>query len=97
MQCQDIFETIRIALVFLQQFENVTRLEFIAREHEINEEYKNALHCIEKNIAAIEKKVYEDYPTLCRRMREEYAAIFHQERYEAAIVVSVFSSFPFIT
>ena len=62
MQCQDIFETVRVTLVFLQQFENISRLEFIARSHEINVEYKNVLGSIEKSIVAIEKKVYENFP-----------------------------------
>ena len=86
MQCQEIFEAIRVALVFLQNFQSVSRLEFIAREYEINIQFQGVLDHIENRIVAIEKKVYDDYPTLCKRTREEYAKIFHQERYEAAIV-----------
>ena len=70
MQCQEIFEAIRVALVFLQNFQSVSRLEFIAREYEINIQFQGVLDHIENRIVAIEKKVYDDYPTLCKRTRE---------------------------
>ena len=70
-QCEDIFDSIREALVFLEGFEKVSRLEYIAREHDIKVKYRNVLERIENNICAIEDRIFSEYPTLCKRTREE--------------------------
>ena len=70
---------------FLEAFEPVTRLEFFARENEINRMFNECLHALQKSTEDIGNFLF-DGGTILRRTREEYSAVFHDQEYFAGIV-----------